>query len=390
MMRRACRVMFGWALAALLVAGCGHETRHPARSSRSPPATGSRSTAGSAHAHGAVLRVVRRGSLPTGVQAPALAVVGGRVLAIGGLDATDASSADVLELAPGRPRVAGRLPAPVHDIGAATLGDSAFAFGGGTASGPIDAITRVRSDARTRTVGRLPVPMSDTAATGSRGTIYVVGGYTVTTPLRSVLAYRPGRPLRQVATLPHPLRYPAVAAAAGRVLVAGGTDGTRARREVLEIDPASHRVRVIARLPSVVAHAAGAVLDGTFYVLGGRGDTPNSQRATIWAVDLASHRLRRAGRLPRPLSDLAAVTVGHRIIVAGDATRAAPRPASCGRWRRALAASRRRPRCELVASRRCWTGATCTPPGVPAGSRRACATTRRACTCRTRARTRST
>ncbi len=310
-------VLFSSALAALLVtAGCGSSGTRPPQ--RTPSAPSAAPPAAGAHARPAVvLGVVRRASLPAGVQLPGLALLGGRVLAIGGLDAADASSASLLQVAPGSPHPVGRLPVAAHDIGAAALGARAFAFGGGTAGGPIDAVTRIGRDGTARTVGRLPVPMSDSAAAGAGGTIYVVGGYTGATPLRSVLAYRPGRPLREVATLPHPLRYAAVAAAGGRVLVAGGTDGARARRDVLEVDPAAHRVRVIARLPSPLAHAAGAVLGGTFFILGGRGDTPDSQRTAIWAVDLASRRLRRAGRLPRALSDLSAVTVGRRILVAG-------------------------------------------------------------------------
>jgi hypothetical protein len=99
-------------------------------------------------------------------------------------------------------------------------------------------------------------------------------------------------------------------------LVAGGTDGVHARREVLAVDPARHRVRVIARLPAPLAHAAGAALGGTFYVLGGRGDGLDAQRAAIWAISPEGH-LHRAGRLPVALSDLGAVATRGRILVAG-------------------------------------------------------------------------
>jgi N-acetylneuraminic acid mutarotase len=76
-------------------------------------------------------------------------------------------------------------------------------------------------------------------------------------------------------------------------------------------------VRVIGHLPAPSAHAAGAALGGTFYVLGGRGDAANSQRRSIWAIDPVSGRVRVAGRLPVALSDLSAVAFGNRLIVVG-------------------------------------------------------------------------
>jgi hypothetical protein len=145
----------------------------------------------------------------------------------------------------------------------------------------------------------------------------VVGGYTTTTPLRSVLAFRPGQPVRDVATLPHPLRYAAVAAVGQRILVAGGTTGLVARREVLSVDPATHRVQVIAHLPAPLAHAGGAALNGIFYVVGGRGDTTTSQRSTIWAIDPSAPKPRSAGRLPARMSDVGAVAYAGRLLVVG-------------------------------------------------------------------------
>jgi N-acetylneuraminic acid mutarotase len=117
--------------------------------------------------------------------------------------------------------------------------------------------------------------------------------------------------------LPHPLRYAAAAAVGGQLLVAGGTDGVHPRADVLRFDPATGRTRRIGRLPHALAHTAGVALGGTFYVVGGRGDTLDSQRATIWAIDPASGRVRSAGHLPVALSDLSAVAVGGRILVIG-------------------------------------------------------------------------
>jgi len=266
------------------------------------------------------LGLVGTRSLPAPVQLPGLARVGTAVLAAGGLDRADTSTADIVRAGPGAPRRIGALPAPVHDVGAAVLGARLYVFGGGSAAGPTDRITAVTPAGRVRTVGRLPVALSDSEAVTLGGTVYVIGGDAASGALRSVYAYRPGRAPRRVATLPHALRYAAAAGVGGRLLVAGGTDGTTARDEILSVDPRRHRVRVIGRLPAPLAHAAGAALGPTFYVLGGRGDATGSQRRTIWAID-AKGSVRRAGRLPVALSDLSAVASGGRLIVVGGRDR---------------------------------------------------------------------
>jgi DNA-binding beta-propeller fold protein YncE len=313
---RAARGAVVATLVATAVTACGS---HPApaqhRAARSTPAAAG--TARPRPTVGAGLRVVGSHSLPAPVQLPGMARVGTTVLAAGGLNAADSSVADIVRVAPGTARRVGALPAAVHDAGAAALGSSVYVFGGGTAGGPSDAITQVTPSGRSHLAGHLPVAMSDTTAVTIGTTAYIVGGYTTTTPLRSVLAFRPGAAPREVAALPHPLRYAAAAAVGGRLLIAGGTDGTRARDEILSVDPARHRVRVIGRLPARLAHAAGAALGNTFYVLGGRGDATTSQRRGIWAIDPSTGHVRAAGRLPTALSDLGAVAAGDRLLVAG-------------------------------------------------------------------------
>ena len=71
-------------------------------------------------------------------------------------------------------------------------------------------------------------------------------------------------------------------------------------------------------LPSPTTHAAGATLNGRFYVIGGRGGILGTQRATILAVDPVTGRAVRAGKLPVALSDLSAGSLaGHVVAVGG-------------------------------------------------------------------------
>ena len=58
-------------------------------------------------------------------------------------------------------------------------------------------------------------------------------------------------------------------------------------------------MRQIGELPYPLTHAAGASLNGWFYVIGGRGESLSDQRASILAVDPHSGAVHAAGRLPR-------------------------------------------------------------------------------------------
>src|SRR4051812_21407274 len=151
---RAAAVATAVAALAGLAAGCGSPP--PARSRVATPAApptprrapgarrGGAVVAPTRRGAGVRLRVVATRSLPAPVQLPGLARVGRTVLAAGGLDAADASVADVVRVAPGRPRRVGTLPAAIHDVGVAALGSRLYVFGGGTPGGPTDAVTQAR------------------------------------------------------------------------------------------------------------------------------------------------------------------------------------------------------------------------------------------------------
>jgi hypothetical protein len=91
-----------------------------------------------------------------------------------------------------------------------------------------------------------------------------------------------------------------------------------AQRTILSFDPATGDVRELGSLPSAVTHAAGASLNGRFYLLGGRGDSLTGQRASILAIDPVSGAVRLAGRLPQAMSDLGVASLpGHILLVGG-------------------------------------------------------------------------
>jgi DNA-binding beta-propeller fold protein YncE len=309
-------LVVGGLLAVIAASGCGDSGS--TAPTRSEPAPGARV----APLHGAtheVLAVHRAGRLPAPVQLPAVAALpGGAATVMGGLDAADASLDTIIDVAPRQHATqVGTLPSARHDAAAASLGGKVFFFGGGNAGTTSDAVLDIRRGNATKQVANLPVGASDVEATAVGGVAYVFGGYTGAAPLRSIVAYRPGQPPRTVATLPLPLRYAAVARVGSSVLIAGGTSGSTATDAVLRFDPATGRVRRIGRLPTPVTHAAGVALGGRFYVVGGRGDDPSSQRRSILSVDPGTGRVRHAGRLPVALSDLGAASYPDHAIVLG-------------------------------------------------------------------------
>src|SRR5206468_3328465 len=150
------------------------------------------------------------------------------------------------------------------------------------------------------------------------GTAYVVGGYTGSRWLDTSVAWRPGAPAHVVAHLPTPLRYAAVTAASDRVVIAGGSlPSGNASDAVLAFVPAQRRLLRVGRLPAPTTHAAAAAVGNVAYVLGGRGATVGSATARIVGVDLGTRRIWAAGRLTTARSDLAAATLGTRIVLAG-------------------------------------------------------------------------
>jgi len=73
----------------------------------------------------------------------------------------------------------------------------------------------------------------------------------------------------------------------------------------------------VSLLPAATTHAAAAALDGTAFVIGGRGAALGTPTGRIVAVDPVKRAARVVGALGRPLSDLAAVATGSSILVAG-------------------------------------------------------------------------
>jgi Kelch motif len=259
-----------------------------------------------------------RAALPFALQDEACAYLGsGRVALLGGLNASDTSTAAVSVLDGQGVHPGGLLPEPQHDAQAAALDGGVFVFGGGQFSSYDHILAYDSAGGRVSEAARLPTPASDAAVAVIAGTAYVVGGYDGQQALDTIVAWRPGEQPRLAGRLPDGLRYAAVAAGSGRLLIAGGSREETATRSILSFDPGTGVVRQVGELPFPVTHAAAVMLGSYLYLLGGRGSEPGSQRATITAIDTTSGRALRDGTLPLRLSDTCAVTLGERVWLIG-------------------------------------------------------------------------
>jgi N-acetylneuraminic acid mutarotase len=81
------------------------------------------------------------------------------------------------------------------------------------------------------------------------------------------------------------------------------------------LDPASGALTRLPDLPVPTDHAAGAALDGRFYLIGGLRDGVQTSAIISWAP--GERRWQRAGRLPSPLADLAVVPFDGGLLAIG-------------------------------------------------------------------------
>ncbi|MHB2021814.1 MAG: Kelch repeat-containing protein [Mycobacteriales bacterium] len=124
-------------------------------------------------------------SLPVPVRYPAVAVVGGNLLVVGGMNTAGVPVNDVqvVDLATGAARVDGALPVPLAHATGVVLGGRAYVAGGVTASGARSAAVYWVQPGSASRVGLLPVAVSDAGAAVIGGVGYLIGGYTA--PLTS-------------------------------------------------------------------------------------------------------------------------------------------------------------------------------------------------------------
>jgi N-acetylneuraminic acid mutarotase len=303
--RRLLPLALGLAVAAvvvvLLAGGSSHSgppTAGPAAPSEAP-----------APAARPVARLARH-RLPEPLSGEAVVAEGGRILVVGGLDAEDVSTSQVLSLDPSTGRFAPIAPLSEarHDTAATALGGTVYVFAGGSAS-ELDSVESLSPGGAWTTVGSLPTTRSDLSALSVAGRAYVLGGYDGQAPLKPVLATRDGRRFPVAGDLPVPFRYAATAAVGPTIYTFGGELASGLDTDAIQaFDTTSGRARVVGHLPEPLSHASAVALGGRIYVLGGSSREAVSDR--ILSFTPPAGAVHSVGRLPFPVTNAAAAALG--------------------------------------------------------------------------------
>ncbi len=210
--------------------------------------------------------------LPVPARYLAVAALGGRIFAFGGLTAGGAASDVIREVNPkaGTARVVGHLPQAVSHANALVLGGSIYVLGGEAGGTPTDRIWRFEpGHLNVVAAGRLPRPIAGGSAAVIGSTGYLIGGTgSDEAPLATVIALSPKR-----LTKPKPAAAPAKPPFSGRLLIAD-----RGNDRLLVVNAQKH---ILWHFPSR-AHPAppGGFYfpDDAFFIHGGTGIISNEEQ----------------------------------------------------------------------------------------------------------------
>jgi N-acetylneuraminic acid mutarotase len=230
----------------------------------------------------------QRRPLPTTRQGFALAAAGGRLFALGGLDAQGHRDGATLEYDPAADSWRERrpMPTPRSELAAATLGGTLYTLGGrsGRGGGKVSDCNEAYDPDSDVWSARRPLPAAryGVGAAVLSERLHVLGGEEKKAFGRSMTAahdrYNPSMDRWEtgLAPLPSPRSGAGTLAAAGRIYVLGGRSSFGETSEVDEYDPAVNGWQPRPPLPAPVAGPGAAAVGGTLYVIGGsRTDAPS-------------------------------------------------------------------------------------------------------------------
>ncbi|MDQ1673150.1 MAG: hypothetical protein QOC98_1712, partial [Frankiaceae bacterium] len=264
-------------LTAIVLTACSSPSSTPSaagptRSASSTPSASSAAPTPTPAAPKALTARLLPWRLPYAVGREAVFGLGRRAVVAGGLVAGDSSTDGVftLDLETGSTRTAAPLAVPVHDTAGALAGGRLLVVGGGNATEQ-DVVQATSAGRHTwSVVGRLPQARSDLTALRIGRRVVVLGGYDGTSvALPDLVATTDGADWLQVGTLPVPVRYAAGVTLAGAGYLFGGERGGIMQRAVQRID-ARGRASVVARLPVPLGHAVAVRFGARILVAGGR------------------------------------------------------------------------------------------------------------------------
>ncbi|MBI4819278.1 MAG: galactose oxidase [Deltaproteobacteria bacterium] len=297
------------AFIAALALGCSNPVE--------PPLDGGQPTAGGSWVSGA--------RLPGGPrQEVGVAVVGGEVFVIGGLDSAGAAtdSLEIYDPAADRFRRGASLPQPIHHANVAAAGDDIYVVGfygnGFEAVGDV----LVYSASQDRWTTRSPMPPGTQRAAGAAvllgGRIVVVGGARGGAT-DEVSSYDfEADSWTQLPPLPTKREHLVAGVIAETILVAGGRSGSHtARLDAFEQGRWVER----APMPTSRAGSGAAVFGGRFYVFGGEGERAPADGVfdQVESYELESNTWMSHSSMASPRHGIGAAAVGDQIWIPGGA-----------------------------------------------------------------------
>ena len=295
-----------------------------------------------------------RAPLPWPAQEIYCAVAGGRVYVAGGLTEPPSGERGVRILdgtAVYDPRAdrwtAGpRLPSPTHHPVMASAAGRVFAIGGfgAVAQGQWAARTEVLAldGDRWISAAALPRPQSESVALEHAGRIHLITGRTpggpananwqdqVDTDAHRVFDPQTGR-WTDARPAPAPRNSAAGAVIDGRLYLVGGrTVGGGNMDRLDRYDPRADRWDALAPLPQASGGLAAAALGGRLYAFGGEyfGEAGGGVYPHTWVYDPASDRWAAGPPMLTSRHGLAGAAVGGAVLAIGGAARAGARNTS--------------------------------------------------------------
>lgn len=222
--------------------------------------------------------------MPNAISREAVFARGKELLVTGGLvGGTSQTAVVTLDPHTGHVTTFGRLAVPTHDAASFALGARDVVVGGGTIA-PAGTVQSVSEGGAGAVSATLSIARADATGAALHGTGYVVGGYDGPAGDPGVLATRDGKTFTTLTQLPVPVRYPAVSPLGNDLYVFGGTTIAGTPVDTIQrIDTSNGRSQVVGHLPLALGGATAATLNGTIYIVGGRGSAGDSTAVSVFS-----------------------------------------------------------------------------------------------------------
>jgi N-acetylneuraminic acid mutarotase len=181
----------------------------------------------------------------------------------------------------------------------------------------------------------VPTAMNHPNAAALDGKIYVLGGMVGEFPWTAVgnaFEYDPSTDTwKELAPMPAGTERgsAAISASGTKIYLAGGLRSLTATFQDTVATFSSYDVEkgTWESLPNLLEprdHVGGAIVDGTFYVLGGRANGQANVKGTVFAYDLSAGTWSTRSPMPTPRGGVATAAVGDTIYVMGGEGNPAP------------------------------------------------------------------